>query len=53
MVTGLDPVQGWLLAVLAPGTRACGAGCLCARLAGRAPGRHQGVQGLVQGASRR
>ena len=41
------------MTVLAPGTRACSVGCLCAPLAGRAPGRHQGVQGLVQGAGRR
>jgi hypothetical protein len=42
-----------LLAVLGPRTRAYGVGCLCAALAGGAPGRHQGVQGLVQGAGRR
>ena len=41
------------LVVLPPGTRACGPGRLCAPLAGRAPGRYQGVQGLIQGAGRR
>jgi hypothetical protein len=36
-----------------PRDPACGAGCLCAPLAGVPRGRHQGVQGLVQGAGRR
>jgi peptidoglycan/xylan/chitin deacetylase (PgdA/CDA1 family) len=31
----------------------CGPGRRCGLLAGRVPGRHQGVQGLVQGAGRR
>jgi hypothetical protein len=47
------PVGGSCSRSSPPGTRACGAGCLCAPLAGRAPGRHHGVQGLVQGAGRR
>jgi hypothetical protein len=36
-----------------PGTRACRPGRRCRPLAGRAPGRHHGVQGLVQGPGRR
>ena len=35
-----------------PRTRACGPGRCCGLLAGCAPGRDQGVQGLVQGAGR-
>ena len=42
------------LVVLAPpGTRACGPGRRCRPLAGRAPGRHHGVQGLAHSAGRR
>ena len=47
------PVGGSCSRSSPPRTRAYGAGCLRAALAGRAPGRHQGVQGLVQGAGRR
>ena len=47
------PVGGSCSRSSPPRTRAYGLGCLCAALAGGAPGRHQGVQGLVQGAGRR